>query len=146
MFVQNIEALSQAGCQFYRSAIAQVTDYNIRRLFQQRYEIYRQLREVVTLNQTPTELDAPQLKTVIHWFKSARSSTQCYDTLIFLDLLEAQESVVLKTLKKFVKTVPKTLSNQLAQLAASFQVNHDELEALKVQYRYQQGPSSSFQS
>lgn len=146
MCLQNIEALSQASCQFYRYAIRQVADYNIRRLFQQRFDIYQQLIDVVTQHEVHSALDDPHLDAAVNWFKAAQSSTQRFDNLVFLDLLEVQEEIVLNSLKKSVKSTPKMLSTQLAQLAASLQVNHDDLAALKVQYRYQQGSSPSYQS
>lgn len=146
MCLHKIEALSHASCQFYRFAMCQVADYNIRRLFQQRFDIYQQLIGVVTQYEVHSGLDDPHLDAAVNWFRAAQSSTQRFDNLVFLDLLEVQEEIVLKTLKKSVKSAPKALSTQLAQLAASLQVNHDDLAALKVQYRYQQGTYTSYQS
>lgn len=148
MSLQNIGALSQASCRFYRFAMQQVDDYNIRRVFQQRFDIYQQLLNLVALKGAQPEVDNnPQVAATVGWFEAAQSSIQSFDNLIFLDLLEVQEGVTLDTLKKSVKsTETQELSAQLAQLAASLQVNRDDLTALKAQYRHQQGAFASFQS
>lgn len=148
MSLQNIGALSQASCRFYRFAMQQVDDYNIRRIFQQRFDIYQQLLNLVVLKGAqPEVVENPQVKAAVDWFDAAQSSIQRFDNLIFLDLLEVQEGVALATLKKSVKsTETQELSAQLAQFAASLQVNRDDLAALKTQYRHQQGAFASFQS
>lgn len=148
MSLQNIGALSQASCRFYRFAMQQVDDYNIRRIFQQRFDIYQQLLNLVVLKGAqPAVEENSQVEAAVDWFDAAQSSIQRFDNLIFLDLLEVQEGVALTTLKKSVKaTETQELGAQLAQFAASLQVNRDDLAALKAQYRHQQGPFASFQS
>lgn len=148
MSLQKIWALSQASCRFYRFAMQQTEDYNIRRIFQQRFDIYQQLLNLVAVNGAqPDAISDPQVSSAVDWFDAAQSSIQGFENLIFLDLLEVQEGVVLNTLKKSVKSAEsEQLSTQLAQFAASLQVNRDALAALKTQYRHQQSQFATFQS
>lgn len=147
MELNNIGALSEASCKFYRLAVQNVSDYNIRRIFQQRFDIYQQLLNLVAQRES---LANPQIcdsvKSSINWFTAAQSSIYGFDNPIFLDLLEAQEGATLQLIKKTVKdTHDQYLSNELAECAAAIQVNRDELFSLKAQYRAQAGFNSSTQ-
>lgn len=139
MQLYQIKMLSQASCRFYRNAMHQVDDYNIRRIFQQRFDIYQQLLNLVasvtTANQSQEDT---QLNHTISWFETAQTSIDSFDNMIFLDFLDSHENVALNALKNGVKTsADKAMSAQLSQFAASLQVNHDALHALKNQYKGQ---------
>lgn len=135
-----IKALSEASCRFYRVAMQQVDDYNIRRIFQQRFEIYQQLLNLTASQQAqPNAPTDERLTQAVKWFEAAQSSIDNFDNLIFLDFLDAHENVALDALKQGVKeSNDDYMSANLAQCAASLQVNHDALISLKAQYRNQQ--------
>ena len=135
-----IKALSEASCRFYRLAMQQVDDYNIRRIFQQRFDIYQELLNLTASQEMQVAVFVDeQLKQVVSWFETAQSSIHNFDNLIFLDFLDTQEGIALNALKQSVKlTDDEHLSTSLAQCAASLQVNQDALSALKAQYRHQQ--------
>lgn len=147
MPLNDIYALSKAGCSFYRFATHHVDDYNIRRIFQQRFEIHQQLQAVVTqCGSRPDPSNADRIQACSDWFETAQRSIQAFDNFIFLDLLEVQERLTLDILKRDVKKAgDKQLSQCLAQLAAHLQISRDQLAALKEQYRAQQQltPSAS---
>lgn len=135
-----IKTLSEASCRFYRFAVQQVGDYNIRRIFQQRFEIYQQLLNLTAAQQVHQDRhNDDRLSQTVSWFETAQSSIESFDNLIFLDFLDAHENVVLDALKQGVKEVNDDyMSTNLAQCAASLQVNHDALNSLKAKYRTQQ--------
>ena len=135
-----IKALSEASLRFYRSTMHQVDDYNVRRIFQQRADIYEELIHLLNARVTHTgTANNEQLEHAITWFETAQASIHNFDNLIFLDFLDTQENTALNALKQSVKlTDDKYLSTSLAQCAASLQVNQDALSALKAQYRAQQ--------
>ncbi|MBA3989222.1 hypothetical protein [Aliidiomarina maris] len=140
MQLHQIRALSQASCRFYRSAMHQVDDYNIRRIFQQRFDIYQQLLNLTASFEThDNDAEDTSLNHTIGWFEAAEQNIQNYENLIFLDFLDNHEKIALDALKVSVKqTDNELMSTQLSQFAASLQVNQDALGALKVQYRSQQ--------
>ncbi|RUO30938.1 hypothetical protein CWE12_06785 [Aliidiomarina sedimenti] len=139
MPLNDIYALSKAGCSFYRFATHHVDDYNIRRIFQQRFEIHQQLQEVVAqYGSHPDSNKEDRIQACSDWFETAQRSIQVFDNFIFLDLLEAQERLTLDILKRDVKkSTDEQLSHCLAQLAAYLQISRDQLAALKEQYRVQ---------
>lgn len=147
MKLNNIGALSEARCKFYRLAMQNVSDYNIRRIFQQRLDIYKQLLNLVAQREplVSAQLCEP-VKNSINWFAAAQTSIYGFDNPIFLDLLEAQEGDTLQLIKKTVKdTNDQYLSNELAECAAAIQINRDELFILQAQYRTHTGYNSSTQ-
>lgn len=140
MQLYQIKALSEASCRFYRLAMQQVDDYNIRRIFQQRFDIYQQLLNLTAGEEEQHEAaNDDRLTHTVKWFETAQSTIENFDNLIFLDFLDTHENIALSALKRGVKLSDNDyMSTHLAQCAASLQVNQDALIALKTQYRNQQ--------
>lgn len=141
MPLDDIYSLSQAGCRFYRFATHQVDDNNLRRIFQQRFDIHQQLLTLAhDHGASPDAISSSQAISSVGWFNRAQEAFESFESFIFLDLLEAQEKITLEALKSDVKSADsEPLRVGLAQLAAHMQVSRDQLATLKVQYRSQRG-------
>lgn len=138
--MQDINSLSRAGCSFYRSAVQQADDYNIRRIFQQRFEIHQQLQELVAEhNALDSYSEDPKVIACANWYETAEHSIDGFSNLIFLDLLEQQEAVIMLAMKNQVRNSDSQyLRQQLARVAAHLQISRDALNSLKEQYRLSQ--------
>lgn len=140
MPMRDINSLSRAGCAFYRFAAQQADDYNIRRIFQQRFEIHQQLQELVAeYDALDTYSEDPKVVTCANWYEAVQHSIDSFTNMIFLDLLEQQEAVLMQVMKNQVReTDSQYLRQQLARVAAHLQISRDALHALKEQYRLAQ--------
>ncbi|WP_199611070.1 PA2169 family four-helix-bundle protein [Flocculibacter collagenilyticus] len=140
MIVNEIIAVCHDGLAFYQHAQEHVEDYNLKRIFSGMIEIRREIieklePEVIAREVSPVESESIFNK-VRQWYVDAKDMLSDDNANVFIDELEQHEQATLNRLKEAMKRIEdERLAKKISHIAASVQMTHDKMAALKEQYK-----------